>query len=141
MVKKNISAGIAGLIFGLGLMLSGMADPRKVIGFLDIAGHWDPSLMMVMLGAISVSFFAFRHAKKLTHSYIGEEIQLPLSKQIDKPLVLGAITFGIGWGLVGLCPGPALAVLSFGGYKVVLFVLAMLVGMELHRLLNNKILA
>lgn len=139
MLKKNISALISGVIFGLGLLLSGMTDPKKVIGFLDVAGNWDPSLMMVMIGAISVSYFAFRHAKKRTHSYIQETIQLPTSQQIDKPLLLGAITFGIGWGLVGLCPGPALAVLTFGGYEVVLFVLAMLTGMELHRLYKNKI--
>jgi uncharacterized membrane protein YedE/YeeE len=138
MIKKNISALIAGVIFGLGLILSGMTDPKKVIGFLDIAGNWDPSLMLVMIGAIGVSYFAFRHAKKRTHSYLREEIQLPISQQIDKPLVLGAITFGIGWGLVGLCPGPALAVLTLGSYEVVLFVLAMLLGMELHHLFKNK---
>jgi len=138
MIKKNISALIAGVIFGLGLILSGMTDPKKVIGFLDIAGNWDPSLMLVMIGAIGVSYFAFSHAKKRTHSYLREEIQLPISQQIDKPLVLGAITFGIGWGLVGLCPGPALAVLTLGGYEVVLFVLAMLLGMELHHLFKNK---
>lgn len=138
MYKKNISALIAGVIFGLGLMLSGMTDPKKVIGFLDIAGHWDPSLMFVMIGAIAVSYFAFRQAKKRTHSFIGEQIQLPITQQIDKSLVLGAIIFGIGWGLVGLCPGPALVVLTLGGYEVVLFVLAMLTGMEIHRLLKNK---
>lgn len=138
MLKKTISALIAGVIFGLGLIMSGMTDPKKVIGFLDVAGNWDPSLMFVMIGAIGGSYFAFRHAKKRTHSYLNETIQLPTSQQIDTPLVLGAIAFGIGWGLVGLCPGPALAVLTFGGYEVVLFVLAMLMGMELHRLFKSK---
>lgn len=138
MLKRNFSAFIAGVVFGLGLLLSGMTNPSKVIGFLDVAGNWDPSLMFVMIGAIGVSFFAFRHAKNLTHSYIREEIKLPVLQQIDKPLILGAITFGIGWGLVGLCPGPALAVLTLGNDQVILFVLAMLLGMELHRLINNK---
>lgn len=138
MLKRNFSAFIAGVVFGLGLLLSGMTNPSKVIGFLDVAGNWDPSLMFVMMGAIGVSFFAFRHAKNLTHSYIREEIKLPVLQQIDKPLILGAITFGIGWGLVGLCPGPALAVLTLGNDQVILFVLAMLLGMELHRLINNK---
>jgi uncharacterized membrane protein YedE/YeeE len=138
MLKRNFSAFIAGVVFGLGLLLSGMTNPSKVIGFLDVAGNWDPSLIFVMIGAIGVSFFAFRHAKNLTHSYIREEIKLPVLQQIDKPLILGAITFGIGWGLVGLCPGPALAVLTLGNDQVILFVLAMLLGMELHRLINNK---
>lgn len=138
MLKRNISAFIAGIVFGLGLLLSGMTNPSKVIGFLDVTGNWDPSLIFVMIGAIGVSFFAFRHAKNRTHSYIREEIKLPVLQQIDKPLLLGAITFGIGWGMVGLCPGPALAVLTLGNYQVILFVLAMLLGMELHRLINNK---
>ncbi len=134
MLKKNIWAAIAGLVFGLGLILSGMTNPAKVIGFLDIAGDWDPSLMLVMVGAIGVSFFAFRHAKKRTHSYLNETIQLPKSSQIDKPLIMGAALFGIGWGLLGICPGPALAMMTVGGYKIILFILAMLVGMELHRM-------
>lgn len=138
MLKKNISAMIAGLLFGLGLILSGMSNPDKVIGFLDIAGQWDPSLMLVMVGAISVSYFAFKHAKKRTRSYLNETIQLPISQQLDKPLLLGAVLFGVGWGLLGICPGPALAILTVGGYKILLFILAMLMGMELHRLLKNK---
>ena len=138
MLKRNISAFIAGIVFGLGLLLSGMTNPSKVIGFLDVTGNWDPSLMFVMIGAIGVSFFAFRHAKNRTHSYIREEIKLPVLQQIDKPLLLGAITFGIGWGMVGLCPGSALAVLTLGNDQAILFVLAMLLGMELHRLINNK---
>lgn len=137
MLKKNISAWLAGLLFGLGLILSGMTNPAKVIGFLDITGDWDPSLMMVMVGAISVSFFAFRHAKKRTHSYLNETMQLPQSSKIDKPLIIGAAVFGIGWGLLGVCPGPALALLAVGGYKIVLFILAMLMGMELHRLIKK----
>lgn len=137
MLKKNISAGVAGLLFGLGLILSGMTNPAKVIGFLDIAGNWDPSLVLVMAGAIGVSFFAFTHAKKRTHSYLNETMQLPQSSRIDLPLIAGAAVFGVGWGLLGICPGPALALLTVGGYKIILFVLAMLLGMELHRLIKR----
>lgn len=137
MLKKNISAMVAGLLFGLGLILSGMTNPRKVIGFLDVAGNWDPSLMLVMAGAIGVSFFAFKHAKKRTHSYLDETIQLPTSQHLDSSLIIGAVLFGTGWGLLGLCPGPAVAVLTLGGYKIILFILAMLTGMEIHRLLKK----
>lgn len=137
MLKKNIWASIAGLVFGLGLILSGMTNPAKVIGFLDVAGTWDPSLMLVMVGAISVSFFAFKHAKKRTYSFLNEAIQLPKSTHIDKPLVVGSVLFGIGWGLLGICPGPALALLTVGGYKILLFILAMLLGMEMYRFLNK----
>lgn len=137
MLKKNISAMVAGLLFGLGLILSGMTNPSKVIGFLDVAGNWDPSLMLVMAGAIGVSFFAFKHAKKRTHSYLDETIQLPTSQHLDSSLIIGAVLFGTGWGLLGLCPGPAVAVLTLGGYKIILFILAMLTGMEIHRLLKK----
>lgn len=137
MLKKNMSAGVAGLLFGLGLILSGMTNPAKVIGFLDIAGNWDPSLALVMAGAIGVSFFAFTHAKKRTHSYLNETMQLPQSSQIDLSLIAGATVFGVGWGLLGICPGPALALLTVGGYKIILFVLAMLLGMELYRLIKR----
>jgi len=137
MFRKSLSAWLAGLLFGLGLILSGMTNPAKVIGFLDLAGAWDPSLMLVMVGAISVSFFAFKHAKKRTHSFLNETIQLPKSTHIDKPLVVGAVLFGIGWGLLGVCPGPALALLTVGGYKILLFILAMLLGMEMYRFLNK----
>ncbi len=135
---KNISALIAGLIFGLGLMISGMTNPAKVIGFLDLFGQWDPSLMFVMVGAIGVSFFAFRKAMRLSASLLKEEIKLPTAQQIDLPLILGSVIFGIGWGLVGLCPGPAIASLAVGGFDIVLFVIAMLIGMEIHRLIKSR---
>lgn len=137
-MKKNISALIAGLIFGLGLMISGMTNPAKVIGFLDLFGQWDPSLMFVMVGAIGVSFFAFRKAMRLPASLLKEEIKLPTAQQIDLPLILGSVIFGIGWGLVGLCPGPAVASLAVGGFDIVLFVIAMLIGMEIHRLIKSR---
>lgn len=137
MLRKNISALLAGLVFGIGLILSGMTNPSKVLGFLDIFGNWDPSLMFVMIGAIGVSFFAFRKAGNLTHTVIKEPVQLPAAKQVDKPLIIGSLLFGIGWGLIGLCPGPAVASLAVGGFDVLLFVIAMLIGMEIYRLLSN----
>jgi uncharacterized membrane protein YedE/YeeE len=108
---------LAGAIFGVGLILSGMANPAKVIGFLDITRIWDPSLAFVMGGAISVGFFAFRSVKRRTHSVCGGAINLPTSKQIDKRLIGGAILFGIGWGLAGICPGPGLVLLGAGMIK------------------------
>ncbi|MGL5335249.1 MAG: DUF6691 family protein, partial [Enterovibrio sp.] len=108
---------LAGLIFGVGLLISGMANPAKVIGFLDITHVWDPSLAFVMGGAISVGFVAFRLVKKRSHSVFGGAINLPTSKQIDKRLIGGAILFGIGWGLAGICPGPALVLLGAGATK------------------------
>lgn len=137
-MRKNISALVAGVIFGLGLIISGMTNPAKVIGFLDLFGNWDPSLMFVMVGAIGVSFFAFRKATRLPASLLKEEIKLPTARQIDMPLVLGSVVFGIGWGLVGLCPGPAVASLAVGGFDIVLFVIAMFIGMEIHRLITSR---
>ncbi|RJG05700.1 YeeE/YedE family protein [Noviherbaspirillum cavernae] len=125
---------LAGLVFGGGLILSGMADPSKVIGFLDLAGKWDPSLAFVMAGAIGVGFLAFRLAGRRANSLLGEPMQLPTSRHIDRRLVLGSLAFGVGWGLAGFCPGPALLNVAVGGGKVILFVLAMLGGMALFEL-------
>jgi len=137
MFKKNLSALFAGLVFGIGLILSGMTNPAKVINFLDIFGDWDPSLMFVMIGAIGVSFFAFRKASGLSLSLIKEQMQLPTAKEIDLPLITGSVLFGVGWGLVGLCPGPAMASIVTGGFEVLLFVVAMLIGMAIYRLLKR----
>ena len=125
------TALLAGLIFGLGLILSGMANPAKVLGFLDLAGAWDPSLMFVMGGAIGVAFVGFAMAarRKLTPS--GEPVNLPTARQVDRPLVVGALLFGIGWGIAGFCPGPALVGVGMLEPKALLFVLAMLAGMGL----------
>ena len=125
------TALLAGLIFGLGLILSGMANPAKVLGFLDLAGAWDPSLMFVMGGAIGVALVGFAVAarRKLTPS--GEPINLPTARQIDRPLVIGALLFGIGRGVAGFCPGPALVGVGALEPKALLFVLAMLAGMGL----------
>ena len=120
---------LTGLLFGLGLMASGMTDPGKVIGFLDLFGTWDPSLALVMGGAIMVGVFAFAVAKKRTTTFLGGVMRVPTSTHMDKRLVLGSLMFGAGWGLAGFCPGPAMVSMADGQPKAVLFVVAMLVGM------------
>ena len=127
----------AGLVFGAGLIVSGMSDPGKVIGFLDLAGLWDPSLAFVMGGAILVGFFAFRIARKRAQSFLGGAMRLPAAEDIDRRLVLGSIVFGAGWGLAGFCPGPALVSLGSGQDKGAWFVLAMLAGMLLYEILSR----
>jgi len=136
-MQHRISEFLVGLLFGLGLILSGMTDPGKVIGFLDLAGLWDPSLALVMGGAIAVGFFAFAIAKKRTVNFLGGALHLPKSNQIDKPLVIGAVLFGAGWGLAGFCPGPALVSLASGNAKGAFFVAFMLVGMQLFEIFNR----
>ena len=137
-MKHRISEFFVGLLFGLGLILSGMTDPSKVIGFLDIFGLWDPSLALVMGGAIAVGFFAFALAKKRTVNFLGGALHLPKSSQIDKPLVIGAVFFGAGWGLAGFCPGPALVSLASGQIKAAAFVVFMLAGMQLFEILARR---
>ena len=133
MLHKNhiyrITEFIVGLLFGLGLMFSGMTDPGKVIGFLDLFGAWDPSLALVMGGAILVGFFAFTVAKKRTTTFLGGVLRFPTNVDIDKKLVVGSVLFGAGWGLAGFCPGPAMVSMADGQPKALVFVLAMLVGM------------
>jgi uncharacterized protein len=126
----------AGLIFGLGLIIAGMANPAKVLGFLDLAGNWDPSLAFVMGGAIAVAAVAFAFAKHQPRSLLGLPMQLPSARHIDRRLVGGNLLFGIGWGLAGICPGPALVLLGAGVSKGLVFVLAMLAGMAMFELLE-----
>jgi len=132
-----IASLLAGLVFGLGLIVSGMANPAKVLGFLDLAGPWDPSLAFVMAGAIGVGLVAFRVARRRTRSYLGAEMKLPTSRRIDRRLLAGSALFGIGWGIAGFCPGPALVSLGIGGPKALVFVLAMLAGMGLFELIER----
>ncbi|XAH21222.1 DUF6691 family protein [Xylophilus sp. GW821-FHT01B05] len=132
-----LAALLAGLVFGLGLLLSGMTDPAKVLGFLDLAGHWDPSLALVMLGAIAVAAPAFAWARRRPRSLLGAPLQVPSSRHIDRRLVLGGLAFGAGWGLAGFCPGPALVSAAAGHAQAWLFVLAMLAGMGLFSLLQR----
>lgn len=128
-----------GLLFGCGLILAGMTNPAKVIAFLDLAGNWDPSLALVMGGAMAVASAAFAMAKTRAHSLLGFPMQLPTLKTIDRKLVLGSMAFGTGWGLGGLCPGPALVALASGRREVVLFVGAMLAGMAIHEIFSRRI--
>ena len=132
------SSLLAGLVFGLGLIVSGMANPAKVLGFLDLAGLWDPSLALVMLGAIGVGLVAFGIAKRRTTSLLGLSLKLPAARQIDGRLVGGSLLFGAGWGIAGFCPGPALAALGMGELKAVVFVVAMLLGMVVFELLERR---
>ncbi|MGQ0752841.1 MAG: DUF6691 family protein [Betaproteobacteria bacterium] len=129
---NGLAAFAAGLVFGAGLILSGMTDPGKVIGFLDIAGNWDPSLAFVMGGAILVGFFAFRMAARRTHSFLSGAMHLPRRRDIDGRLVAGSVLFGIGWGIAGFCPGPALVAFASGTEPAAVFVAAMLFGMAVH---------
>ncbi len=138
MVKLSFSAWIVGLLFGLGLLVSGMANPEKVLGFLDLAGAWDPSLALVMVGAIAVGFFAFRRAAGQERSFLNEPMQLPTRRDLDRRLLLGGLGFGVGWGLAGFCPGPALVALGAGELKALVFVLAMLAGMGIFELLERR---
>lgn len=130
-------AGCAGFIFGLGLIVSGMANPANVIAFLDVWGAWNPSLGWVMAGAISVAMVGFGLAKRKKMAYLGP-VQWPKATQLEWRLVLGSLLFGIGWGLASICPGPALVALGSGVFKAAVFVAAMLVGMGLHGYLIGK---
>jgi uncharacterized membrane protein YedE/YeeE len=122
----------SGLIFGLGLILGGMTDPGKVKGFLDVAGAWDPSLGLVMGGAIAVGVFAFAAAQRRSRSWSGDRMDIPTNRVIDARLIVGGVLFGTGWGIGGFCPGPALVAMSSGLGSAAVFVIAMLAGMVLH---------
>lgn len=134
-----LSAWLAGLVFGLGLILSGMGNPAKVQNFLDFFGTWDPSLAFVMGGAIGVGLIAFAWAKRRSVSLLGEPMQLPTATAVDRKLLTGAAMFGAGWGLAGFCPGPALMNLATLQPEVWLFVAAMLVGMVLQHLVAKRV--
>ena len=129
---------LAGLVFGIGLILSGMANPAKVLGFLDLFGRWDPSLAFVIGGAVAVSAVAFFIARRRSVSLLGAALKLPTARQIDRRLVIGSVLFGIGWGIAGFCPGPALVALGMGEAKAMIFMVAMLAGMGLFELLEWK---
>lgn len=135
---RKFSSFAAGLLFGLGLLLSGMANPAKVIGFLDLAGLWDPSLALVMVGAIATALVPFTLAGRRERSLLGAPLQLPTKRELDGRLIGGSLLFGVGWGVAGICPGPAIAMLLSGHWQVVLFVLAMLGGMLLFSALERR---
>lgn len=129
---------LSGLVFGLGLIVSGMANPAKVLGFLDLTGNWDPSLALVMAGAIGISFFAFLVAQKRSLSLIGADMRLPGGRHIDRRLVVGGLLFGVGWGIAGFCPGPGLVALGMGEVKALVFVASMLTGMITFEVLDRR---
>jgi len=130
---KILSALLAGIIFGVGLALSQMVNPNKVINFLDVTGQWDPSLMFVLGGAVLTTMIAYRFIFSKGKPVLADDFQLPSLLQIDRPLIIGAALFGIGWGLIGYCPGPAVASLGFGLEEPLIVVISMLVGMLLYK--------
>jgi len=133
-----VTSLLAGLVFGLGLIVSGMADPAKVLGFLDLGGRWDPSLALVMAGAVAVASVGFAVARRRGASLLGAPLKLPAARRIDRRLAGGSVLFGIGWGIAGFCPGPALVALGMGQGKAALFVAAMLAGMALFEGLESR---
>ncbi|MDY7567394.1 YeeE/YedE family protein [Pseudomonas sp. RTC3] len=135
---RKLTAFIAGLLFGIGLLLAGMANPGKVLGFLDLAGAWDPSLALVMVGAIAVASVPFNWAGKQSKSLLGAPMQLPVKRELDARLIGGSLLFGIGWGIAGICPGPAVVLLLTAHWQAFVFVLAMLVGMLLFTALEAR---
>lgn len=130
---------IAGLVFGLGLVVSGMSNPSKVLNFLDLFGSFDPSLIFVLGGAVLVTFFGYRFVWRMPSPLFSGSFDEPISKVVDGKLIVGAVLFGIGWGLVGLCPGPALSVLTFGGLSVLIFFVALLLGLVVARVVGRFI--
>ncbi len=134
----RLSAFVCGLLFGLGLLLAGMADPGKVLAFLDLAGNWDPSLALVMAGAIGVAALPLSLARRRAKALLGGAMQLPTRRDLDARLIGGSLLFGVGWGIAGICPGPALAVLLTGYWQAALFVAAMLAGMLIFTALEGR---
>ncbi len=135
---RAIFAYLMGLLFGVGLMVAGMTNPAKVLGFLDLAGAWDPSLMGVMVGAIIVTLGVFTLTRQRGVSCLGAPLQWPSATNIDRPLIFGNVLFGVGWGLAGICPGPAIVGVGAGVPQAVIFAAAMLLGMAVHGVLTRK---
>ena len=133
-----VTSALAGLLLGFGLIVSAMSNPAKILGFLDLAGQWDPSLALVMAGAVAVGIGGFAVARRRTVSYLSLAMKLPTARNIDLRLIGGSVVFGIGWGIAGFCPGPALVALGMGQSKALLFVASMLVGMALFELVERR---
>jgi uncharacterized membrane protein YedE/YeeE len=134
---RAVAAFIAGLVFGIGLLVAGMANPAKVLAFLDFAGLWDPSLALVMASAIGVALLPLQWSRRQQRALLGGAMQMPTARHLDKRLILGSLTFGAGWGIAGICPGPALVLLPLGHWQISLFVVAMLAGMGAFALLQR----
>jgi hypothetical protein len=135
---RKVMAFLAGVMFGIGLLAAGMTNPAKVLAFLDVAGHWDPSLAFVMAAAIGVAFLPFSWARLHRTSLLGAPMQLPGKRELDRRLIGGSLLFGVGWGIAGICPGPAVAMLLTGRWQVLLFVVAMLAGMIVFTALERR---
>lgn len=136
--KTLLAAGLAGALFGAGLVISGMSDPQKVLAFLDVLGAWDPSLMVVMATALVTAFIGYRLVWRRSRPSLDSSFHLPQAKAIDARLVMGAALFGVGWGLAGYCPGPALTALLIAPLEALWFVGAMVAGMSLFRVLDKR---
>ncbi|ABE73976.1 MULTISPECIES: DUF6691 family protein [Psychrobacter] len=139
MMLKNIIGLLAGLLFGIGLLISGMTDPVKVQGFLDVFGAWDISLALVMGGGLMVAIVGVQLAKRQQTSWIGTLIEMPSKTVINKKLLIGAMLFGIGWGLVGICPGPGIVLLGTGQWQAYVFIPAMIIGMLVYQWLEPRL--
>jgi uncharacterized membrane protein YedE/YeeE len=133
-----LASGLVGMVFGIGLIVSGMFNPAKVLAFLDLAGPWDPSLALVMAGAVTIAAMGFALARRRGNSWLGSPLQLGSARSIDRRLILGSLVFGVGWGLVGFCPGPALVALGTGEFKAVVFLVSMLAGMLIFEELERR---
>lgn len=133
-----VTSWLTGLLFGVGLILSGMTNPAKVLGFLDLAGAWDPSLLLVMFAAIAIGLVAFAAARRRATTLLGLAMRLPTAREVDRRLLGGSLLFGAGWGLAGICPGPALALLGHGEPKAAVFVGAMVIGMGAFEWLERR---
>ena len=136
---KNIIGLLTGLLFGIGLLISGMTDPTKVQGFLDVFGAWDISLALVMVGGLIVAIIGVQLAKRQQTSWIGTLIELPSKTSVNKKLLIGAMLFGVGWGLVGICPGPGIVLLGTGQWQAYVFIPAMIVGMLVYQWFEPKL--
>lgn len=137
-MKPHLIALISGFLFGLGLAVSQMVNPEKVLSFLDITGNWDPSLALVLGSSVIVTFIGFRLVLKRTQPFFSDVFHLPKKVDFDKDLISGSIVFGIGWGIAGYCPGPSLAALALGAWEPVIFVIALIAGSLTHKILPNK---
>lgn len=137
-MKRELAALAAGLLFGLGLAVAQMTDPLKVLAFLDLAGQWDPSLLLVLGGAVIVTFVGYRLALGRPAPALAPRFELPIQTLIDRPLVAGSAIFGIGWGIAGYCPGPAISSVAFANAEVLVFLPALAVGSWLHHLLHVR---
>lgn len=135
---NSITALLAGLVFGAGLILSGMVNPAIVLAFLDVAGDWDSSLLWVMGGAVTIGSVAFAMAKQRKSSFLGAPMQIPTATKIDKRLLLGSFLFGIGWGVAGICPGPALVLAGSGETEIFVFLATMILGMGIFEIIEKK---